>query len=66
MIVTKLIPETNKQITIINIYFDYVGIKGKKTLNDLILIFLKILSKLKSLNLIITGDFNCNLDSNEK
>jgi hypothetical protein len=62
LIVVKLIPEVNKQIIIINIYFAHEGCRRKKTLSDLNLILLKIHSKLKSFNLIITGDFNCNLE----
>jgi hypothetical protein len=37
--------------------------EGKKILSDLNLILLKINFRLKSFNLIITGDFNYNLDS---
>jgi hypothetical protein len=62
LIVIKLIPEANKQIIRINIYYAHEGCRGKKTLSDLNLILLKIQSKLKSFNLIITGDFNCNLE----
>jgi hypothetical protein len=52
----------NKQIIIINIYFALEGCRRKKTLSDINLILLKIHSKIKSFNLIITGYFNCNLD----
>jgi hypothetical protein len=61
--VIKLIPEANKQIIIINIYFALECSRRKKTLRDLNHILLKIHSKLNSFNHKITGDFNCNLDS---
>jgi hypothetical protein len=62
IIVIILIPEVTKKIIIINIFFAHECSRRKKTLSDLNLILLKIHSKLKSFNLIITGDFNCNLD----
>jgi hypothetical protein len=48
LIVVKLIPEANKQIIIINIYFANEGSRWKNTLSDLTLILLKILSNLRA------------------
>jgi hypothetical protein len=62
LLVVKLIPEANKQIIIINIYFAHEGCRRKKTLSDLNLILLIIHRKLNRFNLLITGDFNCNLE----
>jgi hypothetical protein len=58
----KLIPEVNKQIIRINFYFAHEGCRRIKNSHRPQPQSLKIYSKLKSFNLIITGDFNCNLE----
>jgi hypothetical protein len=60
-LVIILILEANIQIIINDFYFAYEGSIRVKNLSDLNLIFLKIQNKLKSFNLINTGDFNCNI-----
>jgi hypothetical protein len=60
-IVIILILEANIQIIINNFYFANEGSIRVKNLRNLNLNFLKIHSKLKSFNLINTGDFNCNI-----
>jgi hypothetical protein len=54
-----MILEANIQIIINNFYFAHEGSKRVKNSSDFNLIFLKIQNKLKSFNLINTGDFNC-------
>jgi hypothetical protein len=49
LIVIILIPEANKQIIIINIYFAHEGCKSKNTLSDLNLILLKFTANLRAL-----------------